>query len=128
MASLVVACVTNLLAFLEEVTQSVDNGIPVDVIYLDFAKAFDKVPHQRLTAKLEAHGISGKASHWINSWLKDREQRVILNGNVYSWRQVVSGVPQSSVLGPTLFLIYINDLDDRLSSNVLKFADDTKLI
>lgn len=114
--------------YAEYVAQSVDNGNTVDVIYLDFANAFDKVPLQRLPSKLEAHGISGKVSHWINSWFKDREQRVVLNGNFSSRRKVVSCVPQSSVLCPTLFLVYINDLGDKLSSNVLKFADNTKLI
>ena len=90
-------------------------GSPVDIIYLDFQKAFDKVPHQRLLLK------------WIEQWLTDRIQRVVVDGEVSNWKSVLSGVPQGSVLGPILFLIYINDLDDSITSNVLKFADDTKL-
>ena len=90
-------------------------------------KAFDKVPHQRLLLKLKAHGIGDSITDWIEQWLTDRRQRVVVDGEVSNWKSVLSGVPQGSVLGPILFLIYINDLDDSITSNVLKFADDTKL-
>ena len=113
--------------FLEEITKWIDVGSPVDIIYLDFQKAFDKVPHQRLLLKLKAHGIGDSITDWIEQWLTDRRQRVVVDGEVSNWKSVLSGVPQGSVLGPILFLIYINDLDDSITSNVLKFADDTKL-
>ncbi|PIK40267.1 putative RNA-directed DNA polymerase from mobile element jockey-like [Apostichopus japonicus] len=118
---------SNLLTFLEYVTNEVDKGYPVDVVYLDFAKAFDKVAHERLVSKIESHGISGSVSAWISAWLNGRRQRVALNGTFLSWLPVKSGVPQGSVLGPSLFLIFINDIDDEISSHVLKFADDTKV-
>ena len=121
------SCLTNMLCFLEEITKWIDVGSPVDIIYLDFHKAFDKVPHQRLLLKLKAHGIGDSITDWIEQWLTDRRQRVVVDGEVSNWKSVLSGVPQGSVLGPILFLIYINDLDDSITSNVLKFADDTKL-
>lgn len=120
------SCLTNLLEFLNFVCKNVDKGLPVDVIYLDFQKAFDKVPHGRLLLKLEAHGIDGKISKWVEHWLRDREQRVVLNGSMSAWSKVISGVPQGSVLGPLLFVIYINDIDNAVHNNLLKFADDTK--
>ena len=112
---------------MEEITKWIDVGSPVDIIYLDFQKAFDKVPHQRLLLKLKAHGIGDSITDWIEQWLTERRQRVVVDGEVSNWKSVLSGVPQGSVLGPILFLIYINDLDDNIKSNVLKFADDTKL-
>ena len=121
------SCLTNMLCFLEEITKWIDVGSPVDIIYLDFQKAFDKVPHQRLLLKLKAHGIGDSITDWIEQWLTDRRQRVVVDGEVSNWKSVLSGVPQGSVLGPILFLIYINDLGDSITSNVLKFADDTKL-
>ena len=121
------SCLTNMLCFLEEITKWIDVGSPVDIIYLDFQKAFDKVPHQRLLLKLKAHGIGDSITDWIEQWLTDRRQRVVVDGEVSNWKSVLSGVPQGSVLGLILFLIYINDLDDSITSNVLKFADDTKL-
>ena len=121
------SCLTNMLCFLEEITKWIDVGSPVDIIYLDFQKAFDKVPHQRLLLKLKAHGIGDSINDWIEQWLTDRRQRVVVDGEVSNWKSVLRGVPQGSVLGPILFLIYINDLDDSITSNVLKFADDTKL-
>ena len=114
------SCLTNVLCFLEDVTKWVDEGSPVDIIYLDFKKTFDKVPHQRLLLKLKAHGIGNGMINWIEKWLIDRRQRVIVDGEVSNWKSVLSGVPQGSVLGPILFLIYINDLDDDITSKVLK--------
>ena len=90
-------------------------------------KAFDKVPHQRLISKLKSHGMGNSIINWIEQWLKDRRQRVVVDGEVSSWKSVLIGVPQGSVLGPILFLVYINDLEEGVTGKILKFADDTKL-
>ena len=95
----------------------------MDVVYLDFQKAFDKVPHQRLILKLKGNDVI----NWIEKWLTYRRQRIIVDGEISNWKSVLSGVPQGSVLGPILFLIYINDLEDDISNKVLKFADDTNV-
>ena len=109
--------------FLEEITKWVDYGSPVDVIYLDFQKAFDKVPHQRLKLKgLKPHGMGNSIINWIEQWLTYRRQRVVVDGEVSSWKPVLSGVPQGSVLGPILFLVYFNNLEEWVTGKILKFA------
>ena len=122
------SCLTNLFCFLEEITKWVDDGSPVDVVYLDVQKVLNKVPHQRLLLKQKAHGIGNDVFNWIEKWLTHRRQRVIVDGEISNWKSVLSGVPQGPVLGPLLFLTYINDLEDDISSKVLTFADDTKVL
>ncbi len=121
------SCLTNLLEFMERVAKHLDSGDPVDVLYLDFQKAFDKVPHERLLEKLKEIGIKGKLLKWIREWLRGRKQRVVINGKASAWTEVLSGVPQGSILGPLLFIIFINGLNNGILSDILKFADDTKV-
>ncbi|CAM4532923.1 unnamed protein product [Caretta caretta] len=121
------SCQTNLISFFEKVTDFLDKGNTVDLIYLDFSKAFDMVPHRELLAKLEKMGINMKIERWIRNWLKGRLQRVTLKGELSGWKEVTSGVPQGSVLGPILFNLFITDLGTKSGNVLVKFADDTKL-
>ena len=107
--------------------EAIEQGEPVDAIYLDLQKAFDKVPHQRLLTKLKGYGIEGGVYGWINDFLKNRVQCVNVEGASSGSIEINSGVPQGSVLGPTLFVYFINDMPDAVSSNIKIFADDTKI-
>ena len=99
------------------------------LIYLDFQKTFDRSATSKIISlKLKAHDIGDGIIDWIEQWLTDRRQHIVVVGEVSKWKSVLSRVPQGSVLGPLLFLIYyINDLDDNITSNVLKFVGDTKV-
>ena len=121
------SCSTQLLTQLEDWTGYLDNGNPVDVVYLDFKKAFDSVPHVRLKNKVASYGISGPLLSWIQDFLSQRVQRVTVDGCYSEWTEVISGIPQGSVLGPTLFVMFVNDIPDITTSHTQLYADDAKV-
>ncbi len=118
------SCETQLLEFQADM-QNIVQGKKADAIIFDFSKAFDKVSHKMLAAKMKYYGIREQTNAWIRGFLADRSQTVVLQGSQSYETEVKSGVPQGSVLGPCLFLFYINDLPDTLASDVRLFADDT---
>ena len=121
------SCETQLIMLVDELSKSMQSGKQTDLILLDFSKAFDKVAHEKLLLKLHFYGIRGNILNWIKDFLDNRTQSVILNGTNSDNIAVSSGVPQGSVLGPILFLAYINDLPEQVRSRVRLFADDTAM-
>ena len=123
---------SQLVHFVHDIMSNLDGAVnpghkQTDLIIMDFAKAFDNVPHRRLLHKLDYYGIRGSTHKWINSWLSGRTQQVVLVGQASDPVPVLSGVPKGSVLGPILFLIFINDLPDNIRSSVRLFTDDCVL-
>ena len=118
---------TNLLEAMNVWTEALMHEIPIDILYLDYAKDFDTVPHQRLLRQVKSFGITGKVHQWITSFLSNRQQKVQANGKTSSWSPVISGIPQGSILGPILFTLFVNDLPEKISSIISMFADDTKI-
>ena len=112
---------------MEEWTEMLENGDAIDVLYTDFSKAFDSVPHKRLLKKMKDLGITGNILAWVEAFLSNRKQQVRVKTVHSTWRNVISGIPQGSVLGPTLFVIFINDMPGAIKSLCHLFADDAKV-
>ena len=121
------SCTTQLISVIQDWSVSLDKRIDTDVIFLDFSKAFDTVPHSRLLSKLDHYGVTGRTNNWIRAFLHRRRQCLTVNAVKSGWADVRSGVPQGTVLGPILFLIYINDIATVVSSDMRLFADDSML-
>lgn len=121
------SCETQLLNCFEKWSELLESNQPVDVLYLDFKKAFDAVPHKRLIRKMEAYGLGSQVINWLTSYLTGRRQRVVINGTSSGWTSTISGIPQGSILGPLCFILFINDLPRLVENSIVLFADDVKL-
>ena len=123
------SCVTQLLSVLHSIGQKLDTNEQTDIAYLDLAKAFDSVDHSILLQKLKCYGVTGRLLNWFADYLNNRRQRVVMDGATSQWTPATSGVPQGSILGPMLFVIFINDAPDVINNKAIPplFADDTKL-
>ena len=122
------SCVTQLVQHVHSLAETLDSGGQTDVIYLDMAKAFDRVPHEKLLYKLEMLGLRNPLLAWIKDYLTNRRHRVIIEGTASDWKRATSGVPQGSIIGPSLFLVYVNDIAENLSADtsIPLYADDAK--
>ncbi|MCG8033368.1 MAG: reverse transcriptase family protein, partial [Candidatus Thiodiazotropha taylori] len=121
------SCETQLLLTINDLAKGLNDKQQIDAILLDFSKAFDKVPHQRLLLKLNHYGIRNNILAWIKDFLSARTQEVVIDGSKSTPAPVTSGVPQGTVLGPLLFLAYINDMPECVKSSIKLFADDSLL-
>ncbi|CAB4007608.1 Hypothetical predicted protein [Paramuricea clavata] len=123
------SCVTQLLSVLHSIGRKLDTNEQTDIAYLDLAKAFDSVDHSILLQKLKCYGVTGRLLNWFADYLNNRRQRVVMDGATSQWTPVTSGVPQGSILGPMMFVIFINDAPDVINNKAIPalFADDTKL-
>ena len=121
------SCINQLLSITHEIYESFDVELEVRSVFREISKAFDKVCHDGIIYKLTQNGISGNVLNLLEDFLKERKQRVVLNGQVSAWKNINTGVPQGTILVHLLFLIYINDITEGLTTNVKLFADDTSL-
>ena len=123
------SCQTQLISLIDDIAYAMDNHYQTDIILLDFSKAFDTVPHRHLLAKLQYYKIDNLVWKWIQSWLTEHSQSVVVDGasSIFLSVSVLSGVPQGTVLGTLMFLLYINDITDRVTSTLHLFADDCLL-
>ena len=121
------SCESQLILTVHDLAKTLDQQKQSDIVIMDFSKAFDKVAHHRLLRKIHHYGIRGQTYEWISSFLQERKQRVVVGGDHSQWVHVESGVPQGTVLGPMLFILFINDLPNNIKSPVRLFADDCVL-
>jgi len=121
------SCLTNLISFEGKVSHLVDEGVTVDVFYLDFSKAFDTVSHSLLPVTLTSCGLDGHSFCWVENWLESQTRRILVIGVRACWQPVTSGAPQGTLLRPVLFLVFVNDPHKGIECTLSKFADDTML-
>ena len=122
------SCTSQSIHLFHSWASAIDSGKLTDIVFLDFARVLDSVPHTHFLEKIQYFGIKGNILHWLSDFLYDRKQRVAIDGAFSDWGNVSSGVPRGSILGPPLFLLYVNDIPQTLSCSSEMFADDTLLL